>query len=224
MSSPPQPANPTSGPCLIHDPAEKAKRVADNVILQYDEIEQQVAQSRSVLTITPDLLRHLQGIAISGIYPCAGHFRTGPIYIHGTGHQPPPGGDVPALVNDMCQYVNAATNATAIHVASYLLWRLNWIHPFAGGNGRTSRAISHLALCVRLGFMVPGRPSIPEQIETDRNPYYGALDDADTAWAGGQIDVSGLEQLMSGMLAKQLYAVYKAAGGVPPPAPTPPTP
>ncbi|MBL8221394.1 MAG: Fic family protein, partial [Bryobacterales bacterium] len=31
-----------------------------------------------------------------------------------------------------------------------VMWRLNWIHPFFGGNGRTARSASYLVLCASL--------------------------------------------------------------------------
>ncbi|HET9282483.1 MAG TPA: Fic family protein [Candidatus Angelobacter sp.] len=52
---------------------------------------------------------------------------------------------------------------SAIHLAAYVIWRLNWIHPFADGNGRTSRALSYLVLCTRLGERLPGTVTIPDQ-------------------------------------------------------------
>jgi Fic family protein len=93
------------------------------------------------------------------------------------------------------------------------MWRINWIHPFAGGNGRTSRATSYLALCVRLGYRLPGTVTIPEQIVAKRQPYYEALDAADAAWAGGMLDVSEMEKLIAGQLAVQLVSVHSAATG-----------
>src|SRR4051812_41331333 len=72
----------------------------------------------------------------------------------------------------MCDYVNVGGRESPIHIAAYLLWRLNWIHPFSGGNGRTSRAVSYYALCVRLGFVLPGNVTIPEQLTTNRAAYY----------------------------------------------------
>jgi Fic family protein len=93
------------------------------------------------------------------------------------------------------------------------MWRINWIHPFAGGNGRTSRATSYLALCVRLGYRLPGTVTIPEQIVAKRQPYYEALDAADAAWAGGMLDVSEMEKLIAGQLAVQLVSVHRAATG-----------
>jgi Fic family protein len=93
------------------------------------------------------------------------------------------------------------------------MWRVNCIHPFTGGNGRTSRAVSYLVLCARLGYNLPGTVTIPDQIVSNRQPYYAALDAADAAWATGTLDVSVMEQLMAEMLANQLSSVIDAARG-----------
>jgi Fic family protein len=71
--------------------------------------------------------------------------------------------------------------STPIHLAAYLMWRLNWIHPFADGNGRTSRIISYVVLSIRAGAILPGTPTIPDQIVDNRKPYFDALDAADLA-------------------------------------------
>jgi Fic family protein len=100
-----------------------------------------------------------------------------------------------------------------------MMWRVNWIHPFNGGNGRTSRAISYLVLCARLGYRLVGTNTIPEQIVANRQPYYAALDAADDAYAEGKIDVSAMESLLGQMLAVQLASVLiDAAEGDSPPA------
>ena len=99
-----------------------------------------------------------------------------------------------------------------IHLSAYVMWRLNWIHPFFGGNGRTSRAVSYLVLLAKLGYVLPGVLSIPEQIVTNRQPYYQALDDADLRWHRKQVvDVSKMEELISQMLLIQLGGVLDAA-------------
>jgi Fic family protein len=90
---------------------------------------------------------------------------------------------------------------------------MNWIHPFADGNGRTARAISYVVLSVKLDSLLPGTPTIPDQIASDKRPYYEALEMADAAWVGDRIDVSALETLLSGMLAKQLLNAAKEAAG-----------
>lgn len=99
-------------------------------------------------------------------------------------------------------------------LSAYLMWRVNWIHPFMGGNGRTSRAVSYLALCARLGYRLPGTLTIPEQIVANREPYYAALDAADASSDYDEhLNLSAMEDLLSAMLANQLLSVHKAATG-----------
>jgi Fic family protein len=153
----------------------------------------------------------LQRAAIDGIYRCAGNYRTHGVIIHGTTHVPPSHEEVPALVENMCDYVNDNWDRTSVHLASYLMWRVNWIYPFAGGNGRTSRAISYLVMCVRAGQVFPGTKTIPDQITDCRKPYYAALDAADAAWEKNIVDVSEMEALLSRLLAAQLLSAHVAA-------------
>ena len=91
-----------------------------------------------------------------------------------------------------------------VKTAAYLLWRLNWIHPFGGGNGRVSRAVSYLALCARLDCRLPGTLTIPEQLVDHRSRYQTALEDADAAWKDGSLDVSRMEALLRELLERQL--------------------
>ena len=48
--------------------------------------------------------------------------------------------------------------------------------------------MSYLVLCIRLKALLPGKLTIPEQIEKDRTPYYNALEGAGEALAEGRID------------------------------------
>jgi Fic family protein len=121
---------------------------------------------------------------------------------------------VPASVEEPCDYVNEhMADATALHLAAYVLWRLNWIHPFTDGNGRTARAASYLLLCLKLGYPLYAPNSVPEQIAQNKQPYYDALEAADLAYQQGRIDVSGIERLLETLLARQLYGILKDAGG-----------
>jgi hypothetical protein len=71
-----------------------------------------------------------------------------------------------------------------------------------------------LILCARLGFLLPGKTTIPDRIVSDRDPYYAALHDADSAWGRGELNVSQMEDMMSSLLAKQLYEVHEQATGI----------
>ena len=121
---------------------------------------------------------------------------------------------VAELVEHMCDYVNDHwTEKTALHLAAYVMWRLNWIHPFAGGNGRTSRILSFVILSIKLGTILPGTPTYPQLIIRHRAEYEAALDAADEAWKVDVLDVSKMETLLESLLAQQLVKVHELAGG-----------
>ena len=156
----------------------------------------------------------MQREALRGISAYAGNFRPAGVAIEGSKHEPVGAHLVPELVEDMCDYVNDNwERASPIHLAAYIMWRLNWIHPFSDGNGRTSRTLSYVVMCCRLQAILPGHPTIPEQIVSNRNPYFDALDAADAACKEGTLDLSAMENLLGGMLAVQLKGVYDAASG-----------
>lgn len=197
---------------LYIDSDQKAALEARNGLIQFDEVIRLIEEAKQGFTLRPSIIQRLQRLAIKDIYTCAGNFRTGPVCINGTTHQPPDPATVSEHVEEMCDYVNKKwADSSPLHLGAYLMWRVNWIHPFAGGNGRTSRAVSYLALCTRLGYNLPGTVTIPDQIVSNREPYYQALDAADAAWASGTLDVSVMEQLIAEMLANQLSSVIDAA-------------
>lgn len=202
---------------LITDPIHKAEAEARNGLRQFDVGRAVIREAleRASFRLRVSLLLTLQREALSGISSYAGNFRPAGVAIEGSKHEPPGAHLVPELVEDMCDYVNGHwADATAIHLAAYVMWRLNWIHPFADGNGRTSRTVSYVVLCVKLGSDLPGLPTIPQQIVENRTPYFDALDAADAAWRDRVLDISKMEELLSGMLAKQLHGAYEQAGGV----------
>lgn|SRR5579863_1496953 len=204
-------------PDLIQNEQARAEAEAKNGLRQYD-LGLTIAQSaleRGVFKLRLSHVLALQREALAGISLFAGNFRPGSVEISHSKHRPPEAHLVPELVEQMCDYVNENwARATAIHLASYLMWRLNWIHPFADGNGRTSRIVSYVVLTIRSGFILPGSPTIPDQIVSDRSGYFEALDKADAAWREtGGADVSAMERLLGAMLARQLTAFYESVGG-----------
>jgi hypothetical protein len=56
----------------------------------------------------------------------------------------------------LCEYINENWKKSAVHLAAYVLWKMNWIHPFADGNGRTARAVSYVVLSIKLDSLLPG--------------------------------------------------------------------
>lgn len=117
-----------------------------------------------------------------------------------------------ALIEDMCDYINENWHsASAIHLAAYSMWRLNWIHPFDDGNGRTSRAVSYLVLCIKLGGTLPGTKTIPDYIVENREPYFSAIEAADEAAKEPRIDVGEMEALLERLLERQLASIAHRA-------------
>ena len=192
---------------LVTDPDEIARIEAENGLRQtkfiVDTIEQNL-QTSSTFSLRPSLISELNRLAIQGLSELPGSFRPAGIKITNSGHVPPPPEDVHRLIEEMCEYVNDNWNRDAWHLAAYLMWRLNWIHPFEDGNGRTSRAISYIVLCLRIGHTLPGSKTIPEVISEKKQPYYDAIDKADAAAKRGKIDVTAMEAVLKDALAVQL--------------------
>lgn len=201
---------------LIADPDKKAHKEAQNGLRQFDtaieQIESWLQPGRS-FRLRPSAIMTLNRVALEGLSSYAGIYRPAGIAIGGSKHTPPGAHLVPELVEELCEYVNTNWNRTPIHLASYVMWRLNWIHPFVDGNGRTTRTVSFVVLCVRLGYRVPGSPTIAEQIARDKKPYYAALELADAAYqADRKANVNAMEALLGKLLAAQLASVLRDAG------------
>jgi Fic family protein len=203
-------------PDLITDPRAKAEAEARNGFRQYDAGISTVraALERGVFKLRLSLVLALHREALAGISSYAGNFRPAGVKIEGSKHEPVGAHLVPELIEDMCDYVNDHWEENSpLHLAAYVMWRLNWIHPFADGNGRTSRILSYVVMSIRAGAILPGTPTIPDQIVENRIPYFEALDAADAAWRQDRIDVSKMEELLGSLLARQLAGFYQSAGG-----------
>ncbi len=200
---------------LISDPDQKARQEAKNGLRQFDEVLELInywLQPDRPFKLRLSAILSLHRRALEGISSFAGVFRPGGIEIKGSKHTPPGAHLVPENVEQMCDYINENwTKTSPLHLAAYTLWRMNWIHPFVDGNGRTSQAVSYLGLCARLGYVLPGTITIPEQISKNKTPYYEALEAADTANASGKLDLTVMEQLLESLLANQLVSVLDSA-------------
>jgi Fic family protein len=149
------------------------------------------------------MLWALNHVAVANISQFGGRFREEPIYVGN--HRPPHFKDVSDWMD---RFVSTVQENWFIwkptELAAYGLWRLNWIHPFIEGNGRTARAICYYLLCVRSGMLLPGRKIVPERIRENRAGYKAALIAADQAWDDGHLDFSEMENYLAGLLVAQL--------------------
>ena len=132
--------------------------------------------------LSQTIIRSLNYHAIACLHPYAGEYRP---YAVGVGkgktrYEAPEYYRVPTLMDDFVNQINRYwEDLSPEDLAAYVLWRLNWIHPFVNGNGRTARAACYFVLCVRAGGWLGGQPILPEILRQHRTEYIAALKAAD---------------------------------------------
>lgn len=201
-------------PDLVTDPRERAEAEARNALRQFDCAMRVIDEGleRGFFKLRPSLVLALHREALRGISATAGVYRPAGINIGGSDHEPIGAHLVPEKLEEMCDYVNDNwEQKSAIHLAAYVMWKLNWIHPFTDGNGRTSRIVSYVTLCMKTKMKLPGTNTISEQISANKIPYYQALEHADKAFANGALDLSEMECLIDNKLAMQLLSIHEMA-------------
>lgn len=174
--------------------AAQSLRLTDGLLERIAE----ALEAPETFRITPALICALNGLVDTGT------FRDGPITIRGSAHMPPPAEDVPRLVDEFCAQLADLVAREPTHLAAYALWRLNWIHPFEDGNGRTARAVSYLALAHALQYRPPGLVALPERILREKRKYFTCLEQADRAWKKKRLDVSHMKGFLERLLRAQL--------------------
>ena len=205
----------------IQGTEERARCEASNSLKQaarVSEIIWAAVDGERPFRLRPSTLLDLNRCAIEGLDAYAGNWRPGNVSITKSEHQPPAAHQVPEYIEELCDYVNENWDGrTGVHLSAFVMWRLNWIHPFTDGNGRTSRAASYVVLCVKEQVKLPGTKSIPEQItENHRAAYYSAIEAADQKYKkSGFIEdiVEEMEYLIGSLLAEQLAHLHRSATG-----------
>jgi len=156
------------------------------------------------------IMKQLHSVAMHSLLKDPGAYRQHPVHLTNSPHVPPPWFEVPGHMMGLCEYVNVNwKGADLVHLAAFVLWRLNWVHPFGNGNGRTSRAASYMVLQVKHGQLLPSKNSIIAQIVADRAPYYAALRYADEEIKKASdvhASLRPMEQLIGNMLKEQIKA------------------
>jgi Fic family protein len=183
-----------------------AKIQEQNLLRQYDLLSNciEIGLTKGIEAFDKYTLWALNHVAVANIAQFGGRYREEPIYVGN--HIPPHFKDVP---NEMDRFFSVIHENWTIMtdptlLPAYALWRLNWIHPFVEGNGRTARAACYYLICMRFGQLLPGKKIVPERIRENRAPYYVALGAADRAWEQGHFDVSELTKYLGELLKAQL--------------------
>lgn len=194
---------------------------------QYDFLRSVVLASVQIAGpfLSHALIKALNHHAITCLHISAGDYR--PCAVHVGDHDPPEFYRVEGLMDDFVNRVNRYGEAMdPVALAAFVLWRINFIHPFINGNGRTARAACYLVLCVKLGGWLPGETILPELLRRERDAYVVALREVDAAFARGTADLSALHELLERLLREQLQSagINPAPQQPPPAAPALPAP
>jgi Fic family protein len=188
------------------DPVLYAKIQEHNLLRQYDLLTNciEIGLKKGIESFDKYTLWALNYAAVSNISQLGGRYREEPIYVGK--HYPPHFREVPDLMDRFFSLIheNWEIMDHPTIIPAYALWRLNWIHPFVEGNGRTARAACYYLLCLKHGQLLPGKKIVPERIRENRKPYYDALQAADIAWEQGHFDVSVMAAYLSDLLKQQL--------------------
>jgi len=149
--------------------------------------------------LSDTILKALNFHAIACLHTSAGIYR--PCQVEVGSYRPPPEFQVPGLMENFINRVNRAwETADPGNLAAFILWRLNHIHPFVNGNGRTARAAAYFALCVKLGGWLPGTPNLPARLKNHDCEYLAAIKAADGSFDAGTLDLSELHSLIARLL------------------------
>jgi fido (protein-threonine AMPylation protein) len=176
-----------------------------NLIRQYDLLTNciEIGLKQGPMAFDKYMLWALNHVAVANICQFGGRYRREPIYVGN--HNPPHYEEVPDWMDRFISNVHENWYIwTPTEVAAYGLWRLNWIHPFIEGNGRTARAAAYYLLSARSGSILRGRKILPERIRENREGYEKALKAADDAWDAGHLDFSEMEEYVAALLEAQL--------------------
>jgi fido (protein-threonine AMPylation protein) len=181
---------------------------------QYDFLRSIVAAALQVQRpfLSAHIIKALNFQAITCLHTNAGEYRPCDVLVGA--YRPPEPYRVDALMEDFVNTVNRNwEGADPIALGAFVLWRLNYIHPFINGNGRTARATSYFVICVKVGGWLPGRTILPELIRREHKDYVAALQHADASMKAGALDLGPLHALLAKLLEEQIRGA-----GAPPPA------
>jgi len=157
-------------------------------------------------------LRELHRTGTLFLLKSPGDYRVEPVVVAaGTTviHRPPEHAEVAthmiALFNELAGIWAAAS---PVEIGAFLLWKINWVHPFKNGNGRTARAFCYACVCLKFGFVLPGTSTLIELIMQNRMEYQAALKAADDSYEStGKADLTAMNAFVERLLREQFSSI-----------------
>ena len=185
---------------------------AENGNRQFDFLSSIIAASIDMGRpfLSQHIIKALNYHAIACLHIAPGEYRPTDVEFGERGQPyyfvPPRFYRVQALMDDFVNEVNRYWDEKdAIQIATFVLWKLNYIHPFINGNGRTSRTAAYYALCVKSGSLLGGSKSLPELIKRDRREYVHWLNHATVSFrTTGGADLAPLHKFIQDRVAEQI--------------------
>ena len=193
----------------LDNPALYNRIEEQNLLRQYDLLSNciEIGLEKGIDSFDKYTLWALNYAAVANIAQFGGRYREDPIYVGN--HNPPHFREVPMLMDRMFSLIHE--NWTVVdrptYLAAFVLWRLNWIHPFVEGSGRTARASCYYLISLKQRRLLPGTKIVPERIREDRDPYIESLRAADRSWNEGKLDVSAMASYLESLLKGQLTEI-----------------
>ena len=178
---------------------------ASNYIRKYSFLSSIIstAISSDKTWLSESFIKAINFHAIVGLHHQPGQYRSHQVAVGS--HTPPQPYRVPLLMEDLVNFINRNWESMPPPtLAAMAFWRINWIHPFENGNGRTARDVCYYVLCVRFGQLLRGHPILPEIMRTEprRTEYIEALRRAD------QGDMSHLPPMITQDVMKQITSIH----------------
>ena len=123
--------------------------------------------------LNENIIKDIHSLVLRGIdRENAGKYRSVPVAISGSRHEPPQPWQVPKLMEDLNFWIQAeAKNLHPVIFAAEIHERIATIHPFIDGNGRTARLLMNLVL-LQNGYTIANISGDTE----NRLAYYNALE------------------------------------------------
>jgi Fic family protein len=166
--------------------------------------------------LSQQLVKAFNYHAIVCLHSGAGEYRSCSVKISDKqGHIPPPAPHrVASLMEDLIDSVNRYwSEMDPLELGAYVLWRLNYIHPFINGNGRTARAACEYVIGLKNENLLKGTKTLSESLKNNRNKYIDGLISADMNFRQAgcanpeKVDLTMLCTLFDNLITEQLTTI-----------------
>lgn len=181
----------------------------DNAHRQYTFLQSIVEASLGIgrPLLSQTIIKAMNYHAIACLHISAGEYRPCQVVVNDLRqiekretYEPPPYYLVDSLMDDFVNQVNRQwKEIDAITLSAYVLWRLNYIHPFVNGNGRTARAMCFYTLCIRHGAWLGNVVTLPQLLQDNKDAYISALKEVDK-----NLNLAPLVRLLTDLLTESI--------------------